>query len=370
MNKWLERIKEIEARKADLRKELAGGTADEARLSEIKAEAEKLSSEEAELRGLLNAHTQLAPAAVNVPQEERASAADAFRASGHMAIPMFMEGRSVLVSSGKLALPKAVSTEIGTLPEVISSIVDDVDVIDATGTGSWEFPYQKTEASAADVTEGQNVGGTGATFDKVEIGPGEWGVLDEVSNQVMKMTNVNYAAKVQRAAYLALRKKAKEKITAAVLASNLLEKKYSIALDQHFVRKVVLGFDADESVAGGCKMYINKADLATLGQVRGTNEKKAVFEIEFTDENNGTIKDGATVIRFSINSSLPTGQQLYGQPQTIKMLLWDNYEISTDDGGDYFKRNMLGIRGIQTAGANLAAYHGMQLISQAAAAAG
>lgn len=301
------------------------------------------------------------------PRETRA--AD-FVAHNSMRIPMFAEGRSVLVASGKLALPKAVSSEIGELPNVVSSIVDDVDVIDATGTGTWEFPYRKTNGVAAAVTEGQTIGGTPGTFDKVAIGPEAWGILDEISNQVKKMTPVNYQASVQNNAYLALRREARNKIVTKVLASDLIETVTGMALDATYIRKLVLGYDADESVAGDAKLYICKADLQTLGAVRGTNEKKAVFEIEFTDSNNGTIKDGAMLVPFSICAGLTAGTQLYGNPKTIKMLLWDNYEVSTDDGGDYFKRNMLGIRGLQTAGADLTVWHGMQKITQAAQAGG
>lgn len=370
MSKELERMKEIEARKEELRKEVSEGKADEKRLDEIRNEAAELSKEQAELRAKMELDDQLAPAAV--PEQRRkeqkaASAADNFRKTNRMSIPMFKENRALLVSSGKLATPTVVSTEIGELPVVISSIIDDVDTIDATGTGTWTFPYKVKDAEAADVTEGQKIGGTGYATDKVSIGPNEWGVLDEVSNQVNKMTNVAYASAVQNSAYLGLRKKGKEKITAAILASKLAETKTGIPLDQNYVRTVVLEFDADESVAGGTKLYINKEDLATLGKVRGTNEKKALFEIEFKDENNGQIKDGGTVINFSLNSSVPVGTQIYGQPKTVKMLLWGDYEVSTDQGGTYFDRNMMGVRGLATAGADLTVYHGMQIIKQAAA---
>ena len=349
---------------------------DDADLDALTAEVEMLEARKKALQEAAQKRTalrsQVAAGAGVVKQDDaqkegRSAVADRLVKENRMTLPMFKENRSVLVSSGTLATPKAVYNELGELPSVVSSIVDDVEAIDATGTGSWEFPYQKTNAAAAAVTEGQTVGGTGATFDKVTIGPSEWGVLDEVSNQVKKMTSVAYAAAVQRSAYLALRKKAKENVTAAILASDLAENVYSVALDDKFVRNVVLGYDSDESVAGGTKLYINKADLATLGRVRGTNEKKAVYDITYTDENNGFIKDGGTQIAFSINASVPQGKQLYGKPSTVKMLLWDNYEITTDDGGDYFKRNMLGVRGIQTAGADLAAWHGMQIIHQAAA---
>lgn len=301
------------------------------------------------------------------PLETRAAE---FVAHNSMSIPMFVENRSVLVSSGKLALPTAAANQIGELPTVVSSIVDDVEVIDATGTGAWTFPYRKTDGVAADVTEGQTIGGTPGTFDKVTINPEVWGILDEISNQVKKMTPVNYQQSVQNNAYLALRRKARNEIVTNVLASDLVESITGMALDATYVRKLVLGYDADESVAGNAKLYINKADLQTLGAVRGTNEKKAVYEIEFTDANNGTIKDGAMLVPFSICAGLTAGTQLYGNPKTIKMLMWDNYEVSTDEGGDYFKRNMLGIRGVQTAGADLAVWHGMQKITQAQAQVG
>lgn len=366
MSKELERMKEIELRKEELRKEVAEGKADEARLSAIKSEAEALAAEEKELRAKMDLTDMLDPG--SVPKERitgKEGVADSFRRGNRMSIPMFKENRAVLVSSGKLAAPTAVYEEIGALPNVISSIVDDVTVIDATGTGAWEFPYKTADAKAAAVTEGETVGGTGSAHDKVTITPSVWGVLDEVSNQVSKLTNVAYAAEVQNSAYLALRREAKERITNAILESAIAETRAGIPLDQDFVRTVVLGFDGDESVAGGTKLYINKKDLATLGKVRGANEKKAVFDITYTDENNGIIKDGGTALHFSINSTVPEGTQIYGQPKAVKMLLWGDYEVSTDQGGDYFKRNMMGVRGLATAGADLTVYHGMQLIKQA-----
>lgn len=364
MTKEQERVKEIEERKAALKAEVKEGKADEARLKEIRSEAETLNAEEEEIRTKMELSKEFRNAPV-APVQQGENRADKFRAENRMSIPMFMENRSVLVSSGKLTTPTAVLTEIGELPSTISSIIDDVETIDATGTGSWKFPYKVTDAEAKDVIEGKAIGGTGATYDSVEIGPGEWGVLDEVSNQVKKMTNVAYAASVQNSAYLALRRKAKEKVTAAILASKLLETK-TVAIDVNYLRTVILNFGSDESVAGGTKLYLNKNDLADIGKIRGTNEKKALYEISFDDENNGTIKEGGLSVPFSINSSLPEGTQLYGQPKSVKMLLWGDYEVTTDDGGDYFKRNMLGIRGIATAGADLTVYHGMQKITQSA----
>ena len=365
---WKDRLQQIEQRKAELKEELQKGNVTPERMNDIETESRNLLKEEEQIRrsrDLVDAltvpvKTETGGAAAETGVEKRARE---FRETNRLKMPLFAERRSLLVSSGKIAAPTAAYQTIGELPSVVCSIVDDVHVIDATGTNGWEFPYQKTDAEAADVTEGSEIGGTAATYDKVEITGKEWGVLDEVSNQVAKMTNVNYTVSVQNAAYLALRRKARDKIVAAVKASSLTEIRNSVPLDETYIRDIVLNYDSDESVGEG-KLYLNKADLSTLGKVRGT-DKKPVYEITFTDQNNGTIKDGGTMVQFSICKTLATGEQIYGNPYTIKMLLWGDYEISTDQGGEYFKRNVMGVRGLATAGADLVVWHGMQLIKQA-----
>ena len=369
MNKATERIAEIESRKAELLVEVGKPETTTERLAEIKKEAGDLSKEEAELRGKLDLESSLrpvkAPSTREADQKDIEKRADMFRSTNRMSLPLMINQRSLL-STGKIATPTAVDTMIGELPDAISSIVDDVEAIDATGTGAWKFPYKKTNSAAADVTDGSEIAGTGASYDYVTINPAEWGVIDTISNQVAKMTNVAYAASVENSARMALRRKAKAAIVAAALASALAETRLGITLDADFLRNVVLNFGADESVGGGTKLYINKADLYTLGKVRGTNEKKALYDIKFTDENNGTIADGGMSVPFSILSDLSTGVQLYGQPRSIKMPMWDSYEITTDQGGEYFAKNLMAVRGIATANADLCVLHGMQIIKQAA----
>lgn len=365
---WKDRMQQIEKRKAELKEELQKGNVTPERMNDIETESRNLLKEEEQIRrsrDLVDAltvpvKTETGGAAAETGVEKRARE---FRETNRLKMPLFAERRSLLVSSGKIAAPTAAYQDIGELPNVVCSIVDDVHVIDATGTNGWEFPYQKTNAEAEEVTEGSEIGGTAATYDKVEITGKEWGVLDEVSNQIAKMTNVNYTTSVQNAAYLALRRKARDKIVEEVKASALIETRNTVPLDENYIRDIVLHYDGDESVGEG-KLYLNKTDLATLGSVRGS-DKKPVYEITYTDQNNGTIKDGGTMVKFSICKTLTTGEQLYGNPYTIKLMMWGDYEISTDQGGDYFKRNMMGVRGVVTAGAGLAVWHGMQLIKQA-----
>ena len=270
-----------------------------------------------------------------------------------------------LLSTGQIAKPTR-ADGISDLAEVASDIVDDVHAVPLTGAGAWKVGYKKTDAVADDVTDGEAIGGTGSTYDYVEINPGEWGVTDEISNQVKKMTPLDYLASIEESALIALRAKASSKIVAAVKASALVQKKTGVAIDADFLKNLVLGFRAIKTKGAVC-LYLAQADLLALGKVRGTQEKKALYDISFDagSTTSGIIKEGGMAVRFRVLDQLSAGEQLFGQPKAIDMPMWDNYEIKTDEGGEYFRNNQIGIRGLQTAGADLVAYHGMQYITQA-----
>ena len=275
-----------------------------------------------------------------------------------------METRAVL-GTGRIAKPTKVGG-VNALAEVASDIVDDVHAVPLTGTGAWTVAYKKTDAAAAAVTDGSAVGGTASTYDYVTINPAEWGVIDQISNQVKKMSPLDYQSAIEESALIALRAEASDRIVTAIKSSSLTEKKTQVALDADYLKTVVLGFRAVKNKGAVC-LYIAQADLLALGKVRGTAEKKALFEIEFDagSTTSGTIKEGGMAVRFRVLDQLTAGEQLFGQPQAIDMPMWDNYEIKTDEGGKYFEANQIGIRGIQTAGADLVVFHGMQHITQA-----
>lgn len=358
MSNNLERLKEIEARRAELAEETNSAEITETRLAEITTEAEALNREEMEVRAKMALETKNTAPVAN-PEAE--SKADEFVRTGKMV----METRQLL-STGHIAKPTQVGG-INGLAASASDIVDDVHAFVLNGVGTWRAAYQATGAVAAAVTEGSAVGGTASTYNYVDINPAEWGILDEISKQVKKQSPLDYQGSIEDAAVEALRDTASTKIVTAIQASSLKQAVFSRALDQNFLRKTVLGFRPIKG-KGACKLYISQADLATLGDVRGTNEKRALYEITFADESHtfGTIKEGGMAVSFRILDGLTAGTQLYGQPGTIDMPMWGNYAVETDEGGDYFKRNMIGIKGTQTANADLVAFHGMQVIKQAA----
>ena len=357
MTKGMERLKEIEARREELRNEASSEGVEETRLAEITTEAEALNREEMEVRANMALNVKNT-APVATPEAE--SKADEFMRTGRMV----METRQLL-STGKIAKPTQVGG-ISDLAAVASDIVDDVNAFPLDGVGTWRAAYKKTDAAAEAVTEGSAVGGTASTYDYVDIDPAEWGILDEISKQVKKQSPLAYQTAIEDSAVSALRDMASARIIAAVKASTLKQSITGRALDKDYLRATILGFRPIKG-KGACKLYLTQADLATLGAVRGTNEKRALYEITFTDESmtTGTIQEGGMAVSFRILDGLTDGTQLYGQPGTIDMPMWGDYAVETDEGGDYFKRSMIGIKGTQTAGAALVALHGMQVITQA-----
>lgn len=372
---YKKRLGEIEERMNVIKAELENDDAD---IDALENEVHSLTEERTNIQNEIEKRKKKAdeiargiigkPSPETPPESVAEKRAREFAQNGRMSI----ETRQLL-STGTLR-PDGYSTEIGELPTVVSSIVDDVFAFDATGTGAWNFAYRKTDGAAEAVTEGSAIAGTSGTFGDGTINPATWGILDEISNQVKKFTPLAYAQSVQSNAFLALRKFAKTKIVTTVLADTTMTEAKAYTLDANFLRNLVLGFNADESVAGGTKLYLCKEDLAKLGAVRGTNEKRALYDISFTDENNGTITEGGLSVRFSICSDLhasgaegsqkvKANQMIYGQPQAIAMPMWGSYEVSTDEGGDYFKRNMMGIRGLQTAGIGITKLKAIQIIN-------
>ena len=363
-------MKYNEARKAEImaeRKALLAEVdgADEARVGEIEKRMGELDVEERKINLMMENIGKTEPAEGEKTPEGRSNMTETEKRAEDFVNTGRME-RAVL-ASGSIAKPESVSGEINELAEAESTIVDDVKQVPLTGTGAYTEAYRLTNGSADDVKEGEKIEGTGGTFGYKKVNPSKWGILDEISNQVKKMTSINYMASVENNALLALRLTAESKIFAGILKEeSLAERVYERKLDENYLRGLLLGFKSIPG-KGGVKLYINQEDLSVLGKVRGTNEKKALYEITFNPGTvrSGVIKEGGMAVPFSITDKLSAGTQVFGQPKTVDLCLWDDYEVKTDEGGDYFKRNMIGIRGLQTAGTELCALHGMQVVKQA-----
>lgn len=259
--------------------------------------------------------------------------AQKFAATNRMSIGT-PEARSVLISSGKIATP----TEVGGITEMfntVSSIVDMVKVTNCEGMGKYRVAIQTAEATAAKQTEGNAAANSEPTFVYVDIDPETAAVLSYISKQVRKQSPLNYEEKVRSSALVALRAYAAKLITDKIVADadKLTEAVALTAIGADTLRKIALNYGGDENVVGDAVLFLNKKDLVAFGDVRGTQEKKAVYEItpDTSNPNTGIIKDGGLAVKYCLNSNLAEGKLIYGQPKNFELGLFSNYEIAVSD---------------------------------------
>ncbi len=265
----------------------------------------------------------------NAPQARASmeARAKAFAASNRETITND-EVRATMISGGKIATP----TQVGDIKEPftqVSSIVDMVHVEDCTGMGTYEVPYEIAPSTASKHTEGEDIAPTDPQFGIVTIVPETAAVSSLISKKVKKLSPVKYEDRVRRAALTGLRRYASSFIVSKIKASELTAKQTLAAIDATTVRKLALAYGGQEGIEGHAVLVLNKATLTKLGDVRGTNEKKAVYEINADDNpNTGTIKDGGTTVKYCLNANLSDDELIYGNMQCFKMGLFGDYEIA------------------------------------------
>ena len=353
----MDRISEIKARLAEINTALDNATGEE--LSNLETESRSLLEEMEGIQKTVEARKQLrasiaagagtpAPVQAAVPDklsdEERAAAK--FVETNRMTISTD-QARATLISSGELIKPTKVNTEIQEIPgSKVSSIIDLVHVEDCTGMSAYQVPYVVSEADAA----GEQIEGAAGSmsdlmhFDYVTINPTNVLVLTQISKQAKKQTNVKYAEKVQSNALLALRKKAASIVTNALKNSELVKEIPATAgkIDATTLRNLTLQYGDDESVLGNAYLCLNKKDLIAFGDVRGTNEKKALYTItpNSANPNTGTISEGGLTVHYVINSGLVALSEaaegagktmFYGAPSCLHVGMFSNYEIKVSE---------------------------------------
>lgn len=316
--------------------------------------------------------------------------AEEFKAKGSVEINP-MELRSVNVASGDLATPTQTQNTINDKFNEVSSIVDLVTVTNAQGLGEYQVPYVVGYGLGGIKTEGQDYTESDPTFDYATMKPVKITIYTEVSREVTRMTPVQYLAKVQQAALIALRKKvaklipvgnpaaAPAEITGIKNATAITDDALTFsAIDDKTLRKIAMSYGGDENIVGNAVLQLNKNDLIAFGDIRGTQDKKPVYEItpDVANPNAGIIKDGGLSVRYIINSALPalsaagtvatTLCMIYGVPSAYELALFGPYtiEVSTEAA---FKKGMLAIRGDVLIGGNVVAANGFLLVNKSAA---
>ena len=395
---YQKRMAEIEARKAEIAQEIA--EADEARTQALDAEVDGLNQELTMLRAKLavaNKVTPLPDGGKPVDEAMEARAAE-MKSCGKITLTAQEVRRGLVapiqrattIATDSLAKPTGVGQTVEGTFNVVSSIVDEVRVMDCEGCGEWSEPYVSANASAGARTDGTAATGSDPTFRVAAIKPNLVNVTSYVSKNIEKLTPVNYVAKVQEIALVALRAKVgalivngdgsnfygiktaqntKSEAIYDTLTMTLDSNKKGV-IDEKTLRKIVLSYGGDENVGASARLYLNKSDLIAFGDVRGS-DKKPVYEItpDAGNPNTGIIKDGGLAVPYTINSNLTalagtaqssaavTNTMVYGDPMNYELGLFGDYVIEVSK--DYkFAEGLLTVMGEVLAGGNLIKHNG------------
>lgn len=326
-----------------------------------------------------------------VRPDEAEARAQRFATEHRMSITTDALRRSLTLSGGNIAQPSRVSG-INPPPTEVSQIVDMVYIVDADGMGEDSVAYDVPDALTAGVKKDDG----SATADTIKapaiakITPVLITTLGYVSRRIQRTTPLNYQSRTSDAALRALRKKVGRLIVAGdpaatepeitgILKAAAIQSGSDVSIstiDETTLRKIALAYGGDDAVEGGGVLLLNKADLIAFGDVRGTNEKKAVYEIEFSEGSTttGTIKDGGLAVRFCIDNALPalsasgtatgTYAMCYGKPLAYQLDLFGPYSVEVSK--DYkFAEGLLAVMGEAMVGGNVISYNGFLRVKKA-----
>lgn len=393
MNVITERMKEIEDRKAELREELGKPETTTERMYEIKAEADNLAQELTELRSRQDLESQLLPGSEGVGgnKESRAGNADLdtraaeFRKTGRLTIPAgILNMRSVTVAGGNLVQPSRAGA-IQDNFDVVGSILTMANVVDAEGMGEDIVPYVKTGLTADGSAEGSS-NASDPTFDKAVIKPVSINTFTQCSREVRKLTNVPYFERIQELAKRALYMKLANLAIVGgsgdtenfkgIKTAQAIEAKALVVdeINEKTLRTIVMNYGGEDAIPGYGVLFLTKEDLISFGDVRGTSEKRAVYEItpDPVNPNMGIIKEGGLSVKYCLCGQLAKTADktqnamtmAYGNPLALQIDIFSDYTVEVADN---LKDRMIDILGEVMAGGNVVIHDGFVRVVAATA---
>ena len=298
------------------------------------------------------------------------------------------------LATGSLVQPTGAGSETrDPLGNVVSSIVDQVLVTDMSGMGSYMEPYviSELDASAGEVATlagTARAASTDPSFGIAEIKPYEINTTSYVDRNLSNLTPANYYAKIQGMAMRAMRRKlaslilngdgsssspvffgmktAKNKAGANIFATVNVS-----AVDVNLLDTLYFAYGSSDAMGPSARLLLTKEDLKAIGALRGTNEKRRLFEVipDAGNPNTGTIRDGGLVIPYTICSdltSLSTAEAGssdtltlgYGDPINFEVGLFGDFTVRVDESVKAVER-MHTILGDAMVGGNLIVDKGM-----------
>lgn len=283
------------------------------------------------------------------------------------------------IDFGTIVQPVAAGSTIHPGFNRVSSLIDQVNVIDMTGVSGVEEPYEISdpEAQGGDV---EGVSGTSRTatdpvFAKAALRPYEVSVTTFVDRSLSDLSPVAYAQRIQQMAMRGLRRKINDLITngdgagspvmfgflnAKNTAGDSIYKTVALGADitANTLAKLVFSYGGDEEVGGNARLILSKESLRKFA-VLLDGQDRPVYKIDIADGNPnvGTITGGGVTASYTINSKIGDAKIAYGDPFNYELALFGDYSIRVDESYKAGER-LHTILGDVKVGGNLVVHNG------------
>lgn len=372
-------LAELEAEKLEAEAELKEV---EAQLDALKKKEEKKEEEgdpaaNPERAKFLSFEKKEERKANNMTIEERTKIAEELRKSGKVTID-HKELRALTISGGA-AVPTQLNPNIENPAEVpYATILDFVKVEDLTGAGYNRAALVDDWSTASETNEGAQITESDPSFSFVTIQPEKgFKTISYITNEVLRISPLDYYGKVEESAGIALRAKVAQKIVTKAIGAkdddnNAINSSYDLeAINENTLQDIAFQFGGDEGIFGPATLVLNKKDLIALGKLVNSF-KQHVYKItpNAANPNIGVLEKDGLSCRYILSKHLPAFSDsttaasedavcmLYGDMKSIEVDLFGAFDIKVSE--DFkFDQDMLAIRGVAQIGVGVTRKHGL-----------
>jgi len=290
------------------------------------------------------------------------------------------ELRAVTIGGGTLINETKYKRTLNPTFNEVSRVIDTVNAVPLIGGEAYEAGFEISVGEGDYTTEDGNYTETDPVFGYVSIGKAKITAYTEMTDEAMKLPNVDYQSRVRASIVKALRKKISKQILVGAGGANAITGIFNApanvipvatdleitAIDADTLDNIVINYGGDEEVEGIGYLVLNKKDLAAFAAVRDANGRK-LYKIK-TQGNTGTISsDESFEVPFIINSACPplsaattpddTYCMAYGMMMGYEMPIFS--ALTVEESRDFkFRTGHVAYRGSVWAGGNVAMYKG------------
>lgn len=301
-------------------------------------------------------------------------------------LSIFGELRTVTVGNGEsLVVPKTFPPTINPDFNVVSSLVDSVAHLTLNGGESFTQPYVKEIEAAAYTAEGADAATAETKFDYVDMNKSKITAYAELSEEVFKLPDANYADTVFQNIRTSMRMTLTKEILIGTGATNHMVGIFSNAataidsdtdlalssIDDQTLDKIIFNYGGAEDVEGTAALILSKTDLLAFATVR-TSTTLRYYDIRPNGGGNtGTINGVPYIINSACNaltkSATATGAYCMCYGNLSNYLLVEFSPMEVKQSTDYqFRKGNTAYRGVAFCAGNVVRQNGFLRIKKAA----